>query len=309
LSGPAICTCVAANRLPAARVLAQSLRRFCPGIPFHVLLAAGQADLRAASDDDWNLVRMEDLGIRDLPRMLRRYDRFQTVVALKPAVLRHLLEAGYSPVIFLDADVLVLAELTPLLERVARHSLSLTPHVGPGRQTEARARFERRLLMTGMYNLGFVGASDREETRRFLEWWEMRLRTHCVKALDRGLNYDQRWADLAPSLIADFNVVRDAGCNVAYWRLCEAVVTRVDGAYHIDGEPILFFHFSGFSPARAGMVSRHVPGWSIDQLGPERELFERYADLLEKAGWSAASERGWPWGPGFWRRLLRRRGV
>ena len=181
--------------------------------------------------------------------MLRRYDRLQIAVALKPAIVRHLIETGYSPVVYLDADILVTSDLTPLLEDVARHAVSLTPHIGPGRATAERENFERALLMAGTFNLGFLGVSDREETRRFLAWWEGRLRTHCKQAVREGFNYDQRWVDLAPALVSDLHIVRDPGCNVAYWNLREANITRDGDAYRVDGVPLRFFHFSGFSPA------------------------------------------------------------
>ena len=39
------------------------------------------------------------------------------------------------------------------------------------------------------------------------------------------MHYDQRWLDLVPALFDDVHIVRDPGCNVAYWNLPERYVT------------------------------------------------------------------------------------
>ena len=98
------------------------------------------------------------------------------------------------------------------------------------------------MLAAGTYNAGLVGVSDRQETRRFLAAWHERCLRHPVAAPERGLNYDQRWLDLAPGLVEDLHVVRDASINAGHWRLPDPTPPRI-------------MHFSGFDPRRPGRVA------------------------------------------------------
>lgn len=301
MSGAVACTIAADNYLPFVRVLARSFEAHNPGTRFRVLLLAGEAERDAAKSEGLGVIRLRDLAVPRLRGMLRRYGRRQLCAALKPALLRHLLESDHESVVFMDADILVTASLEPLFAEVGRHALSLTPHIqrvpGAARQQE----LEKTLLQAGMYNAGFVGVSDREETRRFLAWWEERLRRHCLNDPRKGLHYDQRWLDHAIGFVQDVHILRDPACNVAYWNLDELEM-RFDGSrYWVNGSPLRFFHFSGFDPSEPTRVTRYVPGWRVEQLGPESGLFRQYADLLREAGWVAPERRPRAW-PAWWRR-------
>lgn len=285
-----VCTAVGANYAAHASVLAASFHRHHPDVPFYVLLAGSRRQRRAFHPQHVRVLSLDDVHIPQLSRMLVRYDRKQVVVAAKPALLRHLLESGYGSVLYLDADMLVTSPLTPLLQSVGEHSLTLTPHI-----TQEDATMERALLFAGMYNGGLIGASDRPETRAFLSWWEGRLRTHCLEAVRRGIHYDQRWLDMAPAFISNLHLLRDAGVNVAYWNLSQ---------FSSSGVPLRLFHFSGFSPETPDQVTRYYNRQNVEELGEMAELFRTYAALLVDAGWNETRHQPWPWDG--WRRLVRR---
>lgn len=304
MKGLAVCTCVAANYLSFARVLVESFRRFHPEIPFYVVVGDRREPGGLLGVEGARPLRLTDLEIPGLGRMLLRYDRKQVMVAMKPAVLRHLLEQGHEAVLFLDPDMLVTAPLDPVLEAVKAHSLTLTPHAGPKLTEEEGAAQERALLYAGIYNGGFVGATNREETLRFLHWWEGRLRTHCMEALRQGIHFDQRWLDLAPGFVGDLRLLRDEGCNAAYWSLKDVEVKRTAEGWTVNGMPLRLFHYSGFSPARPEMVTRHVPEMRVDGMGDAADLYRLYAELLQKAGWAETVDAGWSWDG--WRHQWRR---
>jgi hypothetical protein len=304
MSGVAVCTCAAGNYLAFVRVLAESFRRFHPDIPFYVLLGDTHEPKESIQTAGVRVVGLQDLNVPSLWKMLLRYDRKQVMTALKPAMLRYMLECGYEAVLFLDPDVLVTDTLEPALQVVASHSLTLTPHVGPAFAMAGRTSLEKALLFAGMFNGGFVGVTDREETWRFLKWWEGRLRTHCIEAVRLGLHFDQRWLDLAPGFVADMHLLRDPGCNVAYWNLPELEVRVTPEGTRVNGSPLRLFHFSGFNPAQPDLVTRYLPGVRVEDTCPVPELFRSYATLLYDAGWAEAIRRQWPWDG--WRRFYRR---
>jgi hypothetical protein len=297
------CTAIASNYFAFARVLADSFHRFHPSVPLYILVADSPAHGAAPTGEHDRFVTLEELQMPRMERMLIRYDRKQVLTAVKPALLRHVLDCGYETAIYLDADMLVTANLDPVLNAVAGHAMTLTPHVGPAFAAAERLDLERALLFAGMYNAGFVGVTECDEARRFLDWWDRRLQTHCVDDIRAGLHFDQRWLDMAPALVGDLLLMRDPGVNVAYWNLPDLNVSSGPDGLLVNGTPLRLFHFSGFDPSQSQRVTRYVPSLRVEELGPVAGLFHQYAALLQAAGWNETRTRPWPWDG--WLRLLR----
>jgi hypothetical protein len=290
--GPAVGTIVARNFLPFARVLARSLREQHPELPMFVALADGAGDDRDLAQrpehdeggEPFELVPLESLDIPDLRQVCFSYTRQQLAVSMKPHLLSYLLGRGYSGALFLDADIMVLDRLDPLIDAVASHAIALTPHLLGQLDGEARITRELNILQSGIYNGGFIGVSAGSEAARFLGWFADRLHTHCRHRVADGMHFDQRWLDLVPAFFDDVALVRDRGCNVAHWNLPERNLRWVDGRAMVGSQPCRFFHFSGFEPASPGVVTRYAKRLSMADLGPAATLFARYAHLLEEQG-------------------------
>jgi hypothetical protein len=270
--GLAVATVVTRSHVAFARVLARSLAEGHPGLPLFCLFADAPGDGVPAAAEPFTVVTLDALDVVRPPHFEFRADPFELTVACKIWLLRHLLSAGRASVLYLDADMLALRELGPLLERARRHAMVLTPHLTAPAGTAER---ELAILRAGAYNGGVVGVSDRPETHRFLAWWQERVERHGGSAPDRALHFDQRWLDLAPGFVGDLHVERDPGINVGHWELPE----RLE---RVPAPPLV--HFSGFDPAQPAAASRHVPGLAVAALGPAAPLFEDYAVRLDAAG-------------------------
>lgn len=284
MSGPAVVTIAADNYLAHARVLRDSLRRFHPDLPFFLALAAEDALCLRARAEGFDVLGLAELAPPGLERMRRRYDAKALCAALKPTALRRMLERGFAPVIFLDPDILVTSGLETVLEECSRHPLTLTPHWTTPPRGIRGLSLERRVLLAGTYNGGFIGVMPDAAAAEFLSWWESRLSEQCVCELERGIHYDQRWLDLATGFVPEFHLLRDPGCNVAYWNLEGRRVERRADRWLVDGEPLRFFHFSGFDPANPGQVTRFEPGLLASELGDAGSLFLAYGNLLRESG-------------------------
>jgi hypothetical protein len=295
----AAATIATASYAPQAAVMAESLQRFHPGLPLYFLLAGPPRPLPHLERLGVRIVPLTELRLPGAARMLLRSSPKELCAALKPAWLKELLRRGHHTAVFLDPDMLVLASLEPLFEAAAGHSLTLTPHLLPEAAAAPDPALERALLMAGMFNAGVIGATCTEETLRFLDWWERRLRTHCLEDVQRAFHYDQRWLDLAPAFVADLFLLRDPGINAAYWRLPWLGLQLREGAFYAGEQPLRLFHFSGYDPRRPEEVTRFRPGWRVEESGAA-ELFRLYHRLLLEAGWNEAypAESG---GPELWR--------
>ena len=270
----AVGTIVAQNFLPFARVLAASLRQHHPEVPFVTVVADRPAAACAPGGEPFEVVFLDDLGIPDLRRLCFGYSRQQVSISVKPYLLQYLLDR-FSSAVFLDADILVLDSLQPLFDAVRTHAICLTPHfLAPLSGTDRRTR-DLNILQAGVYNGGFVGVSEHLSARRFLTWWADRLRTHCRHDVAHGMHYDQRWLDLVPGLFDGVQIVRDPGCNVAYWNLRERASC-----------PPRFFHFSGFEPDRPHRITRYPTRLTRETIPPEAAaLFTRYVECLRDEGY------------------------
>jgi len=293
MSGVAVGTIVAKNFLPFARVLSQSFVEHHPTVPFFVVLADKVDATFTPAGESFETVLLQQLGIPDVRRLCFGYSRQQVAVAAKPYLLTHLLNQGFTTAIFLDADILVMDSLQPLLDDAAAHAISLTPHLLSPLLAIDRCARELNILQSGVYNGGFVGVSEHESARRFLYWWADRLHTHCRYDVTQGMHYDQRWLDLVPGLFDDVHIVREAGCNAAYWNLPERGLRPTANGNGSRDNQWRFFHFSGFDPERPGCVTRYSSRLTMESIGPAAVLFARYGSLLRAHGYFEC--RDWPY--------------
>lgn len=286
----AVVTIAASNYLPQTVAMAASLRRFHPETPLHVVMAGARRSVPELERLGARVVSLEELRVEGLRGMMLRYGCKELCAALKPSVIEMVLDAGHSTAVFVDPDMLVLDTLAPCFDEASAHALTLTPHIGPEAAERPDEGLERALLMAGMFNGGFIGASDCGETRRFLRWWAKRLRTHCYEDVGAGIHYDQRWLDLAPGFVADLHVCRDAGCNAAYWRLGWMQLEQRGAEFFLGGEPVRLFHFSGYEPEAPEFVTKFRPGWRVEETGAGAALFRMYQERLVEAGWRRGAQ-------------------
>ena len=292
--GLALATIVSKNYLAYARVLAHSFRRHHPAGRVFVLLVDEPDGRLAPQHEPFELVPLGDLDIPDLRRFCFQYTILELNTAAKAAFLAHLLRArGVARLLYLDPDILVARELTELGALLDRHSIVLTPHLLEALDADGRKPSERDILNAGAYNLGFLALRADATTERFLDWWARRLYDGCIVDPAGGLFVDQRWIDLVPGMFDGVHVLRHPGYNVAYWNLLHRRI-EIDGPdVRVNGQPLHFFHFSGFDPDTPEGVSRHQDRFSLDDLPELRPLFEEYRARLMAAGYEET--RRWPY--------------
>ncbi len=287
MSKTAIFTIVSNNYRHFARTLAASVHAHDPSHDF--FLALCDDPLPGARDprDAYVEIGIRELGLPRFDRFTFQYTILELNTAIKPWVIAALFERGYDRVIYFDPDIRLYGSVTPILDRLDRAEIVLTPHL-TGQLDDGHHPSELAILQSGSYNLGFIALRQTASTRRFAQWWQGKLTRDCVVDIPRGLFTDQKWIDLVPGMYDGVEVVREPGWNVAYWNLNHRRVERAaDGTTTVDGTPLLFFHFSGFAPG-AKLLSKHQDRFTIDGLPPAvRSLTDGYADDLGRNGLEA----------------------
>lgn len=254
-----VVTIVAGNYLAYARTLGQSLQRASAGVDFHVLIAdrrtpALEADVRASG---LSAIFADELGLPDAERLFYKYDIVELNTALKPSFLKRQFARGYERVLYLDPDIQVFRPLEPVMRALDDAAIVLTPHALSPAMDGLRPS-DVDFLRTGAYNLGFIGLKAGATTAAMLDWWESRCLGMGFNDPAFGVFVDQKWIDLVPSYFDGVRVLRHPGCNVAYWNLHERQLARAaDGSCTVNGQPLVFFHFSGVVPTDPSILSRH----------------------------------------------------
>ncbi|MCP4659884.1 MAG: glycosyltransferase family 4 protein [bacterium] len=290
----AACTIVSKNYIPFARVLASSFLEHHPEGRFFVLLVDRNDGHLRPEDERFTLVEAEELAnVPDLPSFLFKYTLLECNTAIKPFLLEHLLERYELPnLVYFDPDILITHSLEELASLVERTSIVVTPHLTDPIEDDAHPD-ELAVLRSGAYNLGFIALRRTPVTERFLSWWQDRLYDRCLVRVEEGLFVDQKWMDLAPGMFGDVHILTHPGYNVAYWNLHGREVTLGDGGPRSNGQPLVFFHFSGIQPENLQHVSIHQDRYTLAGIGEAAELYRRYRDLVFAAGY--LESKAWPY--------------
>jgi glycosyltransferase involved in cell wall biosynthesis len=285
-------TIIARNYLAHARVLAASLARHNPAARLHVVIL-DDADHRIAPEPSFDVIRPDELPFdppSDFHTMAAIYDVTELATAVKPWAFQHLFDRGAMVAIYLDPDIEVFDSLRPIEPLTRKHGIVLTPHLTEPLPQDGKLPDERGLMISGIYNLGFLAVSA-EAAPAFLQWWRERLRRDCLNDPASGLFVDQRWIDFAPALF-ETGILKDPGYNVAYWNLPHRALTRDGDRILVNGQPLRFFHYSGFSPRTPHLLSKHQDASLRIRLSDQPllgEICERYAAALGEAGFADCS--------------------
>jgi len=277
------CSIIARNYLPAARVLARSFASYHPACRMFVLVLDDPLGEIQDDHEPFEVLRLSDLDAEasELRNMAACYSVMEFATAVKPWLLHTLLRRGTRSVLYLDPDIQVFHSLSHLAELAEEQGIVLTPHVTSPMPRDGKMASETAILGSGIYNLGFIGVGH--NAAPFLQFWMERLRRECFVDPANMRFVDQRWVDFVPGIF-DCAIVRDPTYNVAYWNLDHRNLVFNGSRYEIDGEPLKFFHFSGYDPSVRHLLSKHQltdkPRILLSEHPAVRRICDAYGDLL-----------------------------
>ena len=288
-----ICTIIAKNYVASARVLARSLAETNPDAKLWTLVIDDFSRHIEPSQEPFEILTPAQVGCEPFLQMALRYSVLELSTAVKPWLLRYLMGLTDGPVTYLDPDIKVYGSLEPLDVLARERGVVLTPHNSQPIPQDGRRPSQVDIMIAGIYNLGYVSLTPRPEVDRLLDWWADRLRRDCRVDPIWGYFVDQRWFDLAPGFLTDLAILREPQYNLAYWNLHERRLERRGASFLVNGQPLAFFHFSGFDPEEPLILSRHQNRIDVTENPVLEEVLQGYADELLAQGYAAA--RHWPY--------------
>jgi len=235
-----IVTIATPDRAAQSRIFARSARRCYPDARL-VVLAINADRTQPLFEDLYDLViSPEELSLGCLADMRFRYSTAELCFALKPWIIKHLLdEFPDEPVYYFDSDIELFTPLAEVETALAcGANLVVTPHI---LQPAPDLASEQTLLRSGSLNAGFLAVAPSAEGRGFVDWWGERLRTGSTLEITCG---DQKWLDLASAICDGVAVLRHPGYNFAFWNAHERKLICQGDTWTAAGQPLRFVHYT-----------------------------------------------------------------
>lgn len=294
--GPIICTIVAKNYISHARTLAQSFLQHHPGGQCFVLVVDKVDGLVKSDAEPFDLVKLEDLGIAKVETMAMKYNITEFSTSVKPFFLEYLLELHQpESLMYLDPDILVTGSLEKLSEELSLADIILTPHLDTDYPDDGLLPDDSHIMRSGIFNLGFLGIRNCENSRNFLHWWQIKLSDRCVVDPWKGYMVDQKFIDYAYVLFRNISIIHDTSFNVAYWNIHSRFLEKADNGWLCNGKPLKFFHFSNYRPEQPDEISKYQTRFSFQTRPDLKPIFDFYGRLLRENGYDETSRWTYTW--------------
>jgi hypothetical protein len=256
-------TAAAANYLPKVKLLFNSLKKNHPEFTLYLALAdkmPGKLNKGSINADE--IITISDLGIANLNSWIFCHSIVELSTGIKPFMLQYLLEKkDCEAVFYFDPDMVVFSRLDDLVREFKSNSILLTPHqTKPETTLEAVVDNEMCSLKHGIFNLGFIGVKSDTQGKSFAKWWSERVYYFCLSDFNRGIFVDQKWIDFVPVFFDNVKILKSSRFNVATWNITTRKFWKEsNGDYMVDGNPLGFYHFTGFdSGAHEIMASKYA---------------------------------------------------
>lgn len=269
-----IVTIVAYNYLPQALALHDSIKTY--DVRFVVILVE---PLNTCELPDGLEIYYAEEIIGDIfSSMSFMYSIIELCTNIKPAILNYFLnDSDY--LYYIDPDIYFYQNPALVNDEFGLSDVLITPHsLTPIMDEFSPSDLE--FMRTGVYNLGFIGLRKSSNSKKFLVWWGERCLNYGLNETSSGLFVDQKFIDLSLAFYSFISISRNYGLNVGYWNLHERFIRQEGGELFVNGDKLIFYHFSGLDPVNPGSISKHQNRYTLSDRADLRTLFNEYAAIM-----------------------------
>lgn len=254
-----VLTSCSANHLAQAKNMCDSVVRHNPGYQCYIgLVDKIDGRFEQGQFAPHCIIEADELKLEPFAGMASRYNVFELNCAMKSFFASYVL-ATHQPqkLIYLDSDILVFDSLEVVEQALEHYSFLVNPHTTKSYAEDGLLPADHNLLATGLYNAGFFALKNDWKGKEVISWLNSKMVHQCYDRLAEGLFVDQKWYNLIPLYFDNVKIFNHPGCNVAYWNFHQREVKKGSEGFTVNGEPLIFFHFSGYSMDVPGKISKH----------------------------------------------------
>ena len=272
-----VCT---ANYLYQALTLGESLKKTNPAYE----LIIGLVDELPITDFEisYQIIPISAIQPVNLAGFKGEYTVMEVATACKPVFGLHLFEKfpDLEKLIYFDTDLWITDSVESIEKNLDTYDIIITPHITQPIDLQEEWN-EKQFLNAGLYNTGFVAMRRSENTLKFLNWWKNHLKDYGYYDFCNGMGIDQLCANFVPIFYDKVLIEYSPAYNLAYWNLHERRVEFVNEKVIVNGkENLLFFHFSGYTPDKPDLLSKHIKSSKTTNYPFLRPLFKEYNEAL-----------------------------
>lgn len=261
------CTISTKSHLFKSKVLSDCLEKY--GFETINLVVDSESIYAKTIFESKNYLTINDLPKSDTKLILSKYRKHPDKLrwALKPVLIKYLLETKFEKVIYVDNDIYFFSSPFNLMDKLNFSNILLTPHFYSADSKKNQNWLEANFRV-GLYNAGFIGAN--KSAIPMLDWWKDCCVYNVKKSYWRGLYDDQKYLDLVPILFDNVEILKDSGCNLAGWNYKNRLL-KLGGA---DLSSITFVHFAELTLKEFSKTEN-----------PFHPLFNEYSMMLKTDGY------------------------
>ncbi len=272
------------NYLAHAKTLGDSFLEFHPDIKFIIgLVDKFDLEFDYSFFSAFDIILVEDIAVPNFEELIEKYNITELNTAVKPSYLQHLFkEYNAKKVLYIDPDVIVMSSFNEVFDILDSKNIVITPHMCSPIDDEFGPN-DYDVLGGGVYNLGFIGLSEYEQVKTFIDWWNYRVVKYGYNSPQNGMFYDQLWIHYVPCFFDNYHVLKHLGYNMANWNLHEREITFQDDVnFIINGNYSLrFFHFSGYKFQKPDVISGYQTRYDFNSRPDLLPLFNMYLSKLK----------------------------
>ena len=186
-------------------------------------------------------------------------------------------QAAEDLIWYVDSDTFFYSDLRAATYEMRGASIGISPHrFGPA---------QKSLEANGLYNAGFVAFRNNDQGRSCAAQWRRDCLAKCSLVAENGHFMNQGYLTAWPSTFTGCRVFRHPGLNLAPWNLDSHTLTRsLFGKPKVDGEALIFFHFSSVGKNSAGAWATHRISEKLDSRKVRKWLYRPYLRKIEAWG-------------------------
>lgn len=261
------CTISTKSHLFKSKVLSDSLEKY--GFETINLVVDSESIDEKTTFESKSYLTIKDLPQSDVKLILSKYSMHPDKLrwALKPVLIKYLLETTFEKVIYVDNDICFFSSPFNLIDKLNSSNILLTPHFYLADSEKNQNWFEANFRV-GLYNAGFIGAN--KSAIPMLDWWKDSCIYNVKKSYWRGLYDDQKYLDLVPVLFDNVEILKDTGCNLAGWNYKNRFLKLGEA----DLSSVIFVHFAELTIKEFSKIEN-----------PFHPLFNEYLMMMKSIGY------------------------
>jgi len=273
------------NYLAHAKTLGDSFLEFHPDVKFIIgLVDRFNPAFDYSFFSAFDIIPVEDIAVPNFEELYNKYNITELNTAVKPSYLHYIFKTyNAQKVLYIDPDILVTSRFDEVFDALDSKNIVITPHMCSPVDDEHGPN-DYDVLGGGVYNLGFIGLSDYNRVKTFIDWWHDRVVKYGYGNPRKGMFYDQLWIHYVPCFFDNYYILKHLGYNMANWNLHEREITSQDDEKFIINKnyTLRFFHFSSYKIDKPDIICKYQTRYDFTSRPDLVTLFNIYTAKLKE---------------------------